>query len=45
MFRPGSNSRINALTRAMRLAVVSESARKNSTSEFMLELVRPKITQ
>ena len=39
MFRPGSQNRVNANKRAMRFAVVTESVRKNSTSEFMLELV------
>ena len=36
MFRPGSKNRVNAHIRALRFEVVTESAHKNSTSDFML---------
>ena len=41
MFRPGSKNVINAYMRAMQLALVTESAHKNGTCEFTLELVGP----
>ena len=41
MFRPGQKNHINVYVRAMWLTVVTESVHKNSTSEFMLELVGP----
>ena len=39
MFQRGSKNRVNSFIQSMQLALLTESAYKNSTSEFMLELV------
>ena len=41
MLQSGSKNRLNLYMQAMCLAMITKSARKNSTSEYMLELVGP----